>query len=252
MKYPRIWIATHHGEWLFPELAAASDKEAPVDVLLFLASLNDDDLNVQLAENWNTPSWLLRRFADMSERLRAAVARNYAAPSDLLAEIYTTAGKRDTALRESLGANPNTPLKILRRLARSRDWMIRAKVAQNLSAPVKLLEQLAVDNPMHVAQNPNTPEHVLRDLATRKEDVRIRVATHSNTPVDILETMVTDNSGQVRTQLARNPNTPDAILERLTRDYDSTVANIALKVTYMKQEDTPESFGEHLREEGLA
>jgi len=54
------------------------------------------------------------------------------------------------AEKRDLAKNPNTPLDILRELAKDYDWGIRRYVARNTRAPVNILQYLATDTDYEV------------------------------------------------------------------------------------------------------
>jgi HEAT repeat protein len=65
-----------------------------------------------------------------------------------------------------------------------------------------------------VAQNPNTPEDVLRKLAEDDdENVREKVARNPNTPKDLLRQLANDHNVNVRFQTFINPKMPLKFIE---------------------------------------
>ena len=170
-------------------------------------------LSVQLLE-------LLAQFGDPS--VRASVAQN---PNTPVAVLKALAKDKKEFVRSSVARNPNTPVAVLEALAKDKGEGVRSSVARNPNTPVALLEALAKDEDWDVrssvAQNPNTRVAVLEALAKDKdEDVRYWVAENPNTPVALLEALAKDkDEGEgVRYRVAQNPNTPVAVLETLAKD----------------------------------
>src|SRR4030095_4827487 len=88
---------------------------------------------------------------------------------------------------------------------------------------VAVLEQLAIDESdrvrRRVAENPQTPEHVLIRLATDSDcEVRLSVTEHSATPPFMLQFLALDSCADVRFGIAENPDAPRHILSMLAQD----------------------------------
>lgn len=67
-----------------------------------------------------------------------------------------------------LAANPSTSKKILKALSEDKNSDVRSSVAYNKNTPVEILEILSKDNywvQKVVAENPNTPPKVLREIS---------------------------------------------------------------------------------------
>ena len=127
------------------------------------------------------------------------------------------------SLAECLAGNPNTPIPILKQLAKDQDADVRGRVAGHPNTPIPVLEQLAKDKEKNVrlslASHPNTPIPVLKQLAKDKDaDVRGRVAELPNAPVPVLEQLAKDKDASVRNNVASNPNTPIPVLEQLAKE----------------------------------
>jgi len=76
----------------------------------------------------------------------------------------------------------------------------------------------------NLADNPNTPTDVLRDLAKNAVyTVRYRVARNPNTSESDLWKLAENSWGGVREEVAGNPNTSLDLLSKLVMDDDSNV-----------------------------
>lgn len=83
---------------------------------------------------------------------------------------------------------------------------------------------------LRVAENPNTPTDVLRNLAhDPNHDVRVAVASNTSCENSVIERLARDNDVVVRHGLAQNIDTPRAILEELADDENGWVRGEALK-----------------------
>jgi hypothetical protein len=82
----------------------------------------------------------------------------------------------------------------------------------------------SVNTRINIALNSNTPVEVLEVLSTDEDFVvRCNVANNPNTPVEVLKVLSTDKHYWVRCAVAGNPNTPVEVLEVLSTDEDYDV-----------------------------
>jgi hypothetical protein len=156
--------------------SVARNPSAPIALLEQLAKHADSDVRESVAGNPSTPADVLRALAvDNWSDVRAAVAGNPAVPADVLeALLLDPGGNLDLApgaledeaslkqLRAELLAGmlsgkkpsreraygllqPECPVPVLTRCARSSLWLERCAIAQNPGTPEKVLRQLAVD-----------------------------------------------------------------------------------------------------------
>lgn len=132
-----------------------------------------------------------------------------------------------------LAQNPNTPLDILEQLGNKLDYdtRIRNVVAENPNTPLSLLEELyrygGVTTAIHIAENPNVSEDLLRKISRlsatpyNKSDyfsAMAAVADNPKTPIDVLDYLSNSDDEYVRAWVAKNPNTPMATLKKLLSD----------------------------------
>lgn len=94
----------------------------------------------------------------------------------------------------------DTPVEILDLLAADKNGVVRWMVAGNEATSKETLRQLAGDRLVcsQVAENPNTPVDVLRQLAVPVEgsySVRHRVAARLDTPDDVLLELAKEKGG---------------------------------------------------------
>jgi hypothetical protein len=83
---------------------------------------------------------------------------------------------KDSRIRCEVAKNPNTPVEVLKELAKDEDYRVRQEVARNPNTPAEVLKELAKDINYkvrrEVARNPNTPGEILLDLAKEIEGVK--------------------------------------------------------------------------------
>jgi hypothetical protein len=99
------------------------------------------------------------------------------------------------------------------------DVVSRMTIATNTD-DAEILRELSKDPEpnvrINVADNENTPEDVLRELAT-DDWVDFAVARNPNTPIDVLETLMESEDSSVRRSVAENLSTPVSWLYNLER-----------------------------------
>ena len=131
----------------------------------------------------------------------------------------------DLEVTDLLAANPNTPARMLRRLAQPSIGFGRPELraAQNHRATAALLGVLARSSDREVryvaAWHPNVPVSALRRLCGDESSlVRSAVAHAEAAPTRVLETLAEDPDVWVRRNVAANPSTPRQVLEALLGD----------------------------------
>lgn len=133
------------------ETLARNPNTAP-ELLLKIASESHDYMACIFAvRNPNFPSESLMGFCD---KYPSSVAQNSNAPADVLSYIFSHY-PRDTYVRHCLAENKNTPVKILKRLAKSADYQTRENVGRNPNTPLSTLQQLADAGSYSATQNLN-------------------------------------------------------------------------------------------------
>jgi len=83
-----------------------------------------------------------------------------------------------------------------------------------------------------LAEDPNTPEDILRELAKDKDEdwwVRAYVASNPNTPDDVLRALAKDEHWPVRQEVAKNPKVSSKILVSLF-EYEKSLKEPTAKV----------------------
>lgn len=122
------------------------DKEySPTMVRLLIDIANNPvDMGARwaVAKNPHTPVEVLRHLAnDPVNLVRALVATNPAAPSDVLEKFFSD----EKIVRDGLSGNPNTPAKLLKVLTGDNDKLVRMRLAENRGAPKEIVSLLLGD-----------------------------------------------------------------------------------------------------------
>jgi hypothetical protein len=131
----------------------------------------------------------------------------------------------DRNVKISAAKNPKTPIQVLEQLAKDQDETVRSVMAQNQNLPLNILLELAEDFSVRIRLNLahknnyskiKTPIPLLEKLAKdESEQVRAKVAEHSDTPVELLVQLANDSSIKICYSLTKNQNTSVEILEFL-------------------------------------
>lgn len=201
---------------------AAQHPAAPVEVLAFLAAI--DDLSValpampplvfdRLLTNADGLARLGQRSdlpADKAEAMATSTAwtvrRAIAASPSLPAEVaFTLALDFDRDVRAAVAANPHAPANVVALLRSDDDGLVRDACPAGATAEVRRDDYWQVREA--VAGNANTSVVVLTRLAVDSDrDVRRAVTAHANTPKSVLDSLVKDGSDIVRKQALIHPN----------------------------------------------
>jgi hypothetical protein len=130
---------------------------------------------------------------------------------------------KDTGLLECVSTNPNLQRRHLETLARHPMMAVQEIVAQHPQCPVDILRDLLERNievtttsgigmhvAMKIAQNPNCDRTLYeRMLDTQMQVLRSAVASSPHTPQDLLIGLVGDTDVSVQSGLRNNPNLPE-------------------------------------------
>lgn len=179
-------------------------------------------------------------------------------------EIHDILNLRTDFRKEAIiaASNPDTPEEVLLQLLDAAEanegWgKVKERLAGNPSIPTEMLEEFSETNPTKVAKHPNTPEKVIRALASHEYAyVRRTIANRLDAPPDVLTQLANDPSRKdrpndipsVRSAVAANPSTPPAALEQLAQDR----RNKYIRIEVAKNPSTSEDTLKYLLNDGVA
>ncbi|MFE5671193.1 hypothetical protein ACFQ58_06220 [Agromyces sp. NPDC056523] len=171
--------------------------------------------------------------------VRLAVARNRAAPAELLNAWTETVAPGDERLAFALAVNPSTPIEGCRRLIDvvgtgtiATALLRRADLDPDLMDVVLAADRSwAVPDPRLAAlprPEPELPDAIRARLVADDDDrLRAFVARSSRLGPDVVERLINDPAATVRLALAGNRSIPAIRLEPLAEDADAAVAREA-------------------------
>ncbi|MBE9228907.1 hypothetical protein IQ264_26195 [Phormidium sp. LEGE 05292] len=202
-------------------VAIAACKAAPPETLLkFIESeeqFQEPSFWSILAGNPNTPV----------EGLEILFSRIEQATSDLIGS-YRISNSRASG-RYNIASHPNVSVQLLKKLASRcpQDPNLCSLMLKNPNLSGELLRWLASHPDIRetynaeplIAEHPNTPiDLLLRFVVHPSPYVRQGLASNTNAPAVILETLADDEDEFVRAKLLANPSVPGYILERFARN----------------------------------
>lgn len=189
--------------------AVASNPNTPTYLLQELALSQYRDIRLALANNSNTPQNLINE--ELIQEFPQQIAQNLATPANILIEL---AKHPDQSVRALIAANTNTPLETLEILARDRKYHVRHRAANNPKMPTEQFAKITLERiaktlvpsfsrfivflhaqaPQQaliknyrseswleryaIAQNPNTPKHILNELTSDANQI-VRAAAYN-------------------------------------------------------------------------
>jgi hypothetical protein len=154
---------------------------------------------------------LARELATDDERdIRAAIARNRAAPADVLAKL---AGDREDKVVVALAHNASLPDAVLDKLAQHRERDVVTAIAKRPDLPAALFAQLA---------------------SHTDTTVRVAIAAHPQAPADVIAQLAGDRDRDVRRAIVLRTELPPAALVALAQD-----DNTDIMTAYQARRDHP-------------
>jgi hypothetical protein len=172
---------------------------------------------VRLSEHWRSKSAVKITSAGME----TAKAK---APQEAEAELDSD---DETSTRKSVDA-------LLDKLSDGLQWMVVENkncewYMPSVNTDNEPILEKAMDGWMlHIAEDANTPAHMLEDLALNEDhNVRMAVADNPNTPIDLLMVLARDEHLDIRYALAENHNIDTAVHNLLLDDDNPYVADRA-------------------------
>ncbi len=200
-------------------IAGRSPNTAP-KTLELLALWDDAKLNLLIAENPLTPIAVLEKFAQSDDlQLKIAIAKNPHTSASILEKLANTEAPRDAIADK------------LHQQSRVMQQQYRHKGATDLISD--FLPMLFTS----VAAQTTSPDTHRTDLL----ELALAVAAHPNTPTHVLEDMAWDershNYTQIRHVAISNPNFPLALLKQLSRGGDERTIRACAENPKMPTED---------------
>jgi hypothetical protein len=267
------WLVTR---LLFKRLEPAHQRLFSQGVLLLFLTLSAALLARSIMTLWESRAHradqgatVLRwTFMQADEQTRLSVARNPAAPFDLIRDVawQTAANPKDEFIHEAACANTVLHLEEIQRLlAAGPSLACKRGLADNPNTSAELLKRLA-DEPAlwwHLAFNPRTPPEVLlrmfsapnlraavletpgppyRVVMGRLDERHIPASTlhllasDERAPEELLAILAKNGLPQVRKSVVGNPRTPRDAVEKLAQDSNPEVQALARQRLQREQE----------------
>src|SRR6185437_808376 len=122
--------AETHSHTTFLRWTMATYPETPPEVLEYLASFDDRQLLIRIAENPQTPAPTLETLsAHQDSEVRVAVADNKATPLPILLQMLSGG---DVDIRYRMAENPELPAKMLNQLTEDENAYVASRAQRTL------------------------------------------------------------------------------------------------------------------------
>jgi predicted DNA-binding WGR domain protein len=215
--------------------AVAENKATPPEILLFLVDDMSVDVMTVLCNDARLQSEqrvsVMRRLAECKSLDEYPhcfrLAKCFDLPMDLIDKVLGDCVK---AAQDRYGkyqfkdvAKQSSSRTVLEKLSVNPDSEIRIGVAENVNTPPHVLGMLASDSDqsirLTVAENANASLHALKMLAADADPgIRCAVAGNAASPKEVLALIEGDFEISVRMAVASNPNAPAECLLKLSKD----------------------------------
>lgn len=210
----------------------ASNENAPADVLDQLAGHPELVVRIKVANNENASTETLDRLVRddyLNVRIGAIAHPNVSEFS-----LESLVEDKDIQIRMAV-ARKTKSATVLARLGYDISHDVRQQVAQNPNTPAYVLKELVSDVPLmvHVAKNPSTDDRtILQFIAYRIPEVLIAISFREDLTTELVEKLMEASGINSRVQitegLAGNRKAPPEVLASLSQGYSiGTTMNVA-------------------------
>ncbi|MFM9991828.1 MAG: hypothetical protein ACKVOY_10395 [Burkholderiaceae bacterium] len=184
------------------------NPKASKKILEELANDNEAAVRAAVANNPNTSATVLKALAaSETVKVRKSVAEN---PNTDPLVLEILAKDADASVRVAVAINPRSSTTVLDGLAKDNAGAVRSSVAANANGKESTIGDLALDDEKKVAwcaiNNPNIPKSFLLALSKhyKTKEVRLALAAHPRTPIEVLAKLAKDNDWEIRSSVAGN------------------------------------------------
>jgi hypothetical protein len=219
----------------FVQLSLARSSKTSENILNKLSNIPNEEILCAVAQNLATPTAILEKLvrhtpkfyhrddSDGSEykRLFSIIAKH---PNTSVESLTRLANLTYLNISPALAENPNTPVYLLNEFAMWRNLEMNWALLHNPKLPVSILETLATqDNReirLAVKAHPNVSQTAI--------DICDFIDSKPGTPIYILEKLASDRSYHIRSLVARHRDTPLCVLQKMLSDYEPKIfANLS-------------------------
>lgn len=187
----------------------ATNKNCPADILDILSEDLYEDVRVAVIRNKNCSTDTIVKLSDDNDSLVYYTVVEMLKNRDLTEDhLYKLADARSYAVKEFVARHENCPFDLLLTLAED---TLNNSYYTNVS-----------DVACEILLSEDLDESLLKKLSkSNSEECRALVASHKNTPIDMLENLIDDYEYYVREAITRNPNcTVDILIQLIDNEED--------------------------------
>jgi len=177
-----------------------AEKSTDERILRTLATENNKDVKLKVAQNQSTPQDVLRNFVNEGGEIAAAAAGNPSIDKSILKMYLRDLARNGSKYAKAgVAGNPSTPESALKDLIKNGDTNTKINIAYfNSSASLKILKQLYRDGDKDVIRfipyNPNiTPEFLEQIYEENKKSLGIVSSVIRNASSDLMERIYEEN-----------------------------------------------------------
>jgi hypothetical protein len=152
------------------------------------------------------------------KKMHKVVNSNNASPSI----IATIESNNRLQMKRNLAKHPSTPPSTLRKLFESSsddDWLMQVAMATNPNTPLKILNKLALSDDVDVKtgllENPSITSQILTKLYTSpnyglySSSVQMHIVKHPNASPELLIKLASEKNSSLYNLIAKHPNCPN-------------------------------------------
>lgn len=208
--------------------AVLNNPNVPSDILENLvATTKDDRILREIAGLPTTSPDLLRKLAKMTRRdVAYVVAENPNTPKDVI-DYYATDPDADSLGRGAIASDPKSSPELLTKVYNTEpDYYIGMRLLTNPNTPDWIICELATKNSeiaRSLASKKIKPEILKLLLQLDDSEILRSLARNTTTPVSALVNFANDADYKIRQAVASNPNLPIASMQKLAKDKTKAV-----------------------------
>ena len=210
----------------------ALNSSTPIDILFSMVNDNNEEVRIAISKNKNTTTDSLATLAlDKSLKIRSWVASNLNTSAETLTTL-SRAKRPEVAM--PLITNPKTPkdvkVKLLIKLSSHKEDYVRDFVAKNPETPdtiIKILASSKIPSRIAILENPNASAELQLSLINHETKLCIdKIIQNNNTAKyshQLLKKLAMEKSASIRGNIGIFPLTSFELLTKLSKDKEDTV-----------------------------
>lgn len=201
--------------------AIAGNSKTPVDVLKSLIPNDDLEIQKELLANPNFPTPELENVLKNTKHDEIKKIVNEKLEEKKKKELEEIKNG-STSTKQSIAANPNTTLDVLKMLSEDSSSYVQKSVADNPNCPADILDKLSETGNEHIykaiSENPNVSEKTLLKIVDKSSDSKVKnaIVQNEHTPASVLKKLSEKtNDYELTKAMASHKNADEELLGKL-------------------------------------